>query len=211
MSATLTVGQIPDANLVAKILAYIDRSHEPKGNKAARFLGRLIGISKPSDHAQKVIETWKKSTILEQMIDTLNLASVDFFLGHAAQLDGLKDSAEAIDQCRWRNLPYYIHSIWLPLAGVHADPEVVDVSGWPFQIGTTMGLQKDLEEIALKSDKGLGSKPELFDLMIRQPDDFYKAVGDGLSPDQTLRWVWYAYKFGAELAASKNMPLWQAG
>jgi hypothetical protein len=210
MGTALTVGQIPDPSLIVGISDFVENAFVPSTEKVSGFFGRLLGVSKSLKRSQSIVKPWTQNNGSELLIDTLNLASIDFFLDYVASLDGLKDSSEAIDKCRWRNLPYYIHSIWLPLEQQSPQPVVLEISGWPFLVGTTSGLLRDLNEIAVKSDKHLGQKPELFDLMMSNPKEFYSAMSEGLSPDDMLRWVWFAYKFGAESAASKNMPLWQA-
>ena len=211
MGNALIVAEIPDPKLNGAILAFVDKSQGRVDRSFSAFIGQLFGKPRGTREARKTVEPWIKNTSSDIVIDVFNLASIDLFLNHVAQLDGLADSAEALEKCRWRNLPYYIHSVWLPLSPALDDPDVVNVSGWPFQIGSISGLLKDLDEIAAESDKSFGAKPYLFDLMLNSPKDFYEATTDGFTPDATLQWIWFAYKFGAELAVEKNMTLWQAG
>jgi hypothetical protein len=48
-------------------------------------------------------------------IDVLSFDGTCALLDHAAQLEGLTNNTEAIERSRWRHLPYWINSHWLPV------------------------------------------------------------------------------------------------
>ena len=49
-----------------------------------------------------------------QQLSLLNLASVTLFNDHVARLEGFKNSVGAEVRSRFKNLPYWETSIWLP-------------------------------------------------------------------------------------------------
>src|SRR3954451_12531750 len=112
MSHSLAIGRLPEPLLPAVTL----------------WLQQALSI--PSIRARSIGQSWADYS--EQVdIDALNLASVELFLDHAASLEGLRNSAEAIEAGKWRNLPYWIESVWVPLGSSGAEPQVLNADYAP--------------------------------------------------------------------------------
>jgi hypothetical protein len=128
-------------------------------------------------------------------IDALNLASVVLFLNHAAQLDGSRCSDDRMLECRWRQLPVWMASCWLPVeAQVHDQREL---NGEPVFIGSAQALLVELAEIAALSPHRLGNVPAQY-----QAD-----IDDPLDETATLQWVWRAFFDAATLAVQCKVPM----
>jgi hypothetical protein len=211
MGTALSISEIPDPDMGSAVVEYVSSIAFEKTSDVGSFLRRLLRPDEAARRAAQVVEPWKTSKKEDILIDTLNEASIVIFLEHTAKLEELSAVDEAIDKSRWRNLPYWQHSIWLPLKGRKLAPIVAQVSGWPCLVGTASGLLDDLKDIAAISPKTLAEKPKSFDLMLSDPKTYFAQSTNALSEDETLCWIWHAYNFGAEQAIARSMPLWQAG
>jgi hypothetical protein len=132
----------------------------------------------------------------------LNDASLSAFLDYAAGLEGLKDGNEALERSRWRHLPYWLDSFWLP---VRSDA----ICGEPTFFGSAHGLLANLAEIAAVSPHSLGTIPPYFEQMRADPDKFYFTPLEEPMDDKTaLQWLWRAYYEAATVAVERNMVMW---
>lgn len=60
-------------------------------------------------------------------------------------------------------------------------------------ISTATGLINDLQQISGSSSMQLGTKPDLFELMLSDPRAYYESTADiTFSEKETLQWTWYA-------------------
>jgi hypothetical protein len=103
MGSFLMVGRLPD---------HVER------DDAAAYLSGATDTALTSDAQAALLQAWDAAPDEMAYFDALNEASTSAFLNHAAKLEGLKDSNEALTRSRWRHLPYWIESFWLP---VHTD------------------------------------------------------------------------------------------
>jgi hypothetical protein len=202
MGTTLFVGRLSDPEMVGQALDFVEAAHfeEVKGAKEvnAKKAGEIVIPWFAVEEDQGAL-----------VIDTLNEASQVLFLNHAAELEGLTEET-AINQSRWQHLPYWQQSVWIPFNGRPHKPRVTNVRGWPIFVGTVPGLLNDLKEMAALSKLQLGSKPENFDFMIANPSQF-QAESKELSADDTIRWIWFAYYFGAKTSLERSVTCSQAG
>jgi hypothetical protein len=100
-------------------------------------------------------EAWFAAPEEMAYFDALNDASKTAFLNHAAKLEGLKDSGEIQKRSRWRHLPHWIESYWLPVRSDTA-------TDGPVFFGSTHGLLANLADIAAASPHNLVTVPEHF-------------------------------------------------
>ncbi|MDO8353767.1 MAG: hypothetical protein Q7T14_09910 [Aestuariivirga sp.] len=209
MGTSLIVGHLPDESTVTFVSNFVKNAFVSAGVEQSlqSFLGRFLSKSPLDQKVNSLILEWKAGPAEVGYLDTLNEASVVAFLEFTAKLEGTS-SEEAIENSKWKNLPYWLQSIWLPLEGVKVDPVVVEIEGMPTLIGTATGLVNDLEAIATAADIGLKKKPNNFDLMLTDPKAFYGLKVADLDEETTLRWIWHSYYAGAKLALLRNKPLW---
>jgi hypothetical protein len=128
-------------------------------------------------------------------IDAMNLASVVLFLDHVAELDGLQNADEALAKGRWRQLPYWMASCWLPVEAKVDNQRELD--GEPVFIGSAPALLTELAEIAALSPYKLGTVPVQYQTDVDEP----------LDETVTLQWVWRAFFDAATLAVEHKVPM----
>ena len=211
MGTALIVGNLPDSTVFPAVLEFTSEALNGAAKPNKSFLSKLIGKDKPSKEVLSLLETWKQGPETLAVIDSLNEASTMLFLEHTAKLEGLSDASVAIEKSIWKNLPYWIQNIWLPLDNGEKFPKLFEEGDIPTLICSASGLLSDLKQIAAKSDKKLGKKPEYFDLMLADPKAFNAKVDFQLDEDSTIRWVWLSLQTGAEFSLKSNMPLWSGG
>ena len=213
MGTSLIVGHLPDESTVTFASNFMKNAFVSSGVEQSlqSFLGRFLSKSPLDKKVNSLMEEWKAGPSEVGYVDTLNEASVGAFLEFTAKLEGCASSEEAIENSKWKNLPYWLQSIWLPLEGVNVDPIVVDIEGMPTLIGTVIGLVNDLEAIAAATKIWLKKKPRNFDLMMSDPKAFYALNVADLDEETTLRWIWNSYYEGAKLSLLHNRPLWSGG
>lgn len=212
MGTSLTVGHLPDESTVTFVSNFVRNAFVSAGVEQSlqSFLGRFLGKSPLDQRVNSLIMEWKAGTAEVGNLNTMNEASVVAFLEFTAKLEGIS-SEEAIENSKWKNLPYWLQAIWLPLEGINVDPVVVEIEGMPTFIGTATGLVNDLEAIAAAAKIGLKKKPSNFDLMMSDPKAFYALKVADLDEEATLRWIWNSYYEGAKLSLLHNRPLWSGG
>jgi hypothetical protein len=114
----------------------------PKERDAAgTYLARASDAALTSDTQAALLEAWDAAPKEMACLDALNEASTSAFVEHAAALEGLKDFNEAMTRGRWRHLPYWIDSYWLP---VRSDTTLIerDKYGWPSFFGSAHGASR---------------------------------------------------------------------
>ena len=162
--------------------------------------------------ANEIVHPWTQGAPVAQ-VDTFNDATISLFLDFAGELEGYQNTDGTGSGSRWRNLPYWLAGIWLPLNGKPIIPEVVTIGNEPLMIATAPGLRRDLDEIRHMSMKlKLGEKPELFDTMLYDPKGLYALTSTKtFSESESVAWIWYAYSWVANKAIEVSVPAWQGG
>jgi len=186
MGSFLIVGRLPD---------HVER------DDTAAYLSGATDAKLTSDAQAALLEAWFAAPEEMAYFDALNEASTTAFLNHAAKLEGLKDSGEVQKRSRWRHLPHWIESYWLP---VRSD-KVID---GPVFFGSSHGLLANLADIAAASPHGLGTIPEHFELMRADPKAFYALGLDAFDEATMLRWLWRAHFEAATISVERNVPMW---
>lgn len=180
MSKLLTVGRIEDE---AAEDAAISVAHAAKPLPTS-WLGRVKTQNVP----------WLNCAPTIAEYDCLNIASVAAFIRHAAELEGVA-AEKRIGESRWPHLPDYEQTYWLPVD--FERPRVFNApDGFPFAVASAPRLVQELEAIRAASPHGLGT----------EPSGFGKPATE-LSPEETLRWVWWALHVGAGTALAREAPL----
>src|SRR5262249_41636077 len=156
---------------------------------AAAYLAGASDAELTSDTRAALLKAWDAAPAKIACLDALNEASTCAFGEHAAALEGLKDFNEAMTRGRWRHLPYWIDSYWLP---VRSDTTFIerDNHGWPSFFGSAYGLLANLADIAAASPYCLGTVPPHFELMRTNLRAFYAGKLDAFDEPTTLQWVW---------------------
>src|SRR5262245_26981207 len=174
---------------------------------AAAYLARASDAELTSDTRAALLKAWDAAPAKIACLDALNEASTCAFGEHAAALEGLKDFNEAMTRGRWRHLPYWIDSSWLP---VRSDTTFIerDKYGWPSFFGSAYGLLANLADIAAASPHGLGTVPPHFELMRADPKAFYALELGALDEATMLRWLWRAHFEAATISVERNVPMW---
>src|SRR5882762_6525596 len=103
--------------------------------------------------------TWRQFTGQATEISIFNLASVCLFTDHVAKLEGFADSGDAMERTRFRNLPWWLTSVWLPVLFQPPLEPAINMGGDPVFLGSSQGLVADLVEIQKVSDMSLGTVP----------------------------------------------------
>ena len=139
--------------------------------------------------------------------DIFNLATLDIFHEHIFRLDGLPNTEGSIAKTRFRNLPFYVFDIWLPVDFEPTpDPEISEGT-MRIPLLSCQGLLRDLEEIRKRSHMSLGSKPEGYDCMRENPAEFYRSKITLSDNSMMVQWVWMGLRDAAELALNDSAPL----
>jgi hypothetical protein len=152
-------------------------------------------------------KAWQQAPEDIATISLLKLASVVLFTDHVAKLEGFADSTVALEQTRFRNLPWWQMSVWLPIAFQPPPEPAMKSGGWPVFLGSCQGLLADLAEIQKLSDCSLGATPDGYEMMRADVDAFMWSPFE-LSDDRSvIQWVWKGLHDSAELAISRLSPI----
>jgi len=148
---------------------------------------------------------WTRYEGPEVRLSLLNLASLVHFTDHVARLEGFKDSGRALGRMRFKNLPLWETSVWLPTRlNVLPTPRPVSATF----IGSAVALLEELGEIQRASDLELGSAPEGNDRM-RADSSAFRVTPFRLADDRDIhRWVRRGLWDGAEAAVKLGAPAW---
>lgn len=132
--------------------------------------------------------------------ESLNLASLCLFLDHVAELEGFKDSSSAISATRFKHLPYWMSTVWIPID--FEQTSVLYAKTDPLCIASSVGLLRNLEAIRALSPSSLGNPPECYGNEGGVPES-------SPSPDDDcLRWVWYDLFQVGTLSLKHGAPVW---
>jgi hypothetical protein len=186
MGSCLVVGQLPNTEAQDGARAYLAQALDAPAAMPAHV---------------ELCKVWDAAPAELACIDALNEASTSAFLGHTAMLEGLANANEALARSRWRHLPYWIESYWLPVRGGTMLHE-------PVFFGSAYGLLDNLADIAAISPHGLGTAPPHFELMRTDLQAFYALKLDAFDEATTLQWVWRALFEAATLSVDRNVPMW---
>ena len=205
MSSWLYVGKLDHLPLVDPVAEFV-RASDTRSD--SRGLTKLL-FSRKARHAanENLVMQWFGPEKPIASLCIFNLASIVFFLEHTAQLEGLASANDAITQSRWTNLPYWIDSVWLPIAG-QPKVKVQDIQGMPAFLGTTSGLLADLIEINSLSPMRLNSIPPYYEAMRQDPVNFFRNQEmEVLEESDILRWLWLSLFDASTLANEHQVPL----
>lgn len=137
-------------------------------------------------------------------LSLLNLASLVFFTDYVARLEGFKDSSRALGKMRFKNLPLWETSVWLPTRlNIVPEPR----PSYPVFIGSAVTLLEELTEIQRASDLELGGAPEGYDRMRADLSAFCSSPFRLADERDIHRWVWRGLRDGAEAAAQMGAPV----
>jgi hypothetical protein len=150
---------------------------------------------------------WQETSEQMATISLLNLASVCCFTDHVARLESFADSAEALEHTRFRHLPWWETSIWLPVTFQPPSEPAMKIDGWPVFLGSGQGLLSDLAEIRRLSDMSLGETPDGYDKMRADYGAFMRSRFELSDNRSVIQWVWRGLHDGAQLALSRSAPM----
>jgi len=134
-------------------------------------------------------------------IDPLNVASISLFLDHAIAIQGIDDHTAAMKDGRWKHLPFWTESYWLPIGP--AEHRIFDTTFF----GSSTELKGNLEEMASESPLGLGQAPAHYALMRGEMEKFLEMELPALSDREVIQWVWKALHDAAEESITRNLPI----
>lgn len=150
--------------------------------------------------------TWRLCPERVAEISLLNLASVCSFLDYVAGSEGFRDSGEGMEGTRFRNLPWWEESVWLPVA-IDPPPEPHDPSE-PLFVGSSPGLLAELASIRTMSRLDLGAIPDGYLEMRNDFKAFSRSSFELAGRDAVIRRVWRGLNDAAEIAVRNAAPLW---
>jgi hypothetical protein len=135
----------------------------------------------------------------------LNLASVCLFLDHVSELEGFPDANAALERTRFRQLPWWESSIWLPIA--FTPPTLLDDGGCPVLLGSCQQLLGDLEEVRRLSHLSMSTTPRGYEQMRSDIKAFCRS-GFQLDDDASIiQWIWRALYDGPNTAIDNSAVL----
>ena len=183
---------------------FIGRFDRSALRKVARDYVAASSDLAPADQAA-LCKAWERAPKEVAYVDALNLASIVLFLKHTAELEGVAVKGTG-ENSRWRHLPYWIYSHWLPVRT--AEARVVEgLEAAPLFFGSAYALLDDLAAIAALSPLKLGTTPPYFELMLADPREFYDLTLAPFEDQTTIQWIWRALFEGAQLSIKHNAPL----
>jgi hypothetical protein len=208
MSCSITVGSLADdqSRSIVETFVWGALRTEDDAESKRSFLSRFLRKDTQKSKASNLVSGWYVEVEPVAMIDPLNLASLQLFTQHTAQLEGLVDDSGTGEGSIWPNLPYWMYSIWLPIDRP-VQPLISEIDGMPTFFGTVAGLLSNLQEIQKLSKLKLGAYPKNFNLMLDDPNTFHAIHDLGLNERETIQWVWLSLMKGAELSMKNNKPL----
>jgi hypothetical protein len=142
------------------------------------------------------------------LISLLNDASFDLFNNYAAGLEGFS-GPEAMVETSFRNLPWWLQSVWLP---IEFDPpsDLASDEGDPTFVGSSIRLARELTTIKTMSSLDFGAIPSSYMEMRKNYRSWFRATLDHrnpLSQDETIRWIWNALSEAAQMSIESKVPV----
>ena len=119
------------------------------------------------------------------------------FCEHVRELERLPDDGRHMERTRFKSLPFWMVSYWLPVD--FSPPLTRREDDDMALIGSCQQLLRELEEIRRLSPLGLGTKPRGYDLA-RTDFKRWDAENHEYGTDEVIQWIWGALHEGAELA-----------
>jgi hypothetical protein len=166
----------------------------------------LAGLSVEYD-----LEDWLAADDSAATISCLNSASVVAFLRHVVHCEGHSDeltgfAAGESGKSKFRNMPWWDNSIWLPVELEHSGNLKDDATVF---VGSCKALLRELRELQEVSQLQLGASPEGYEEMRTDIRRFYSSNATiQLTDADCVRWVWLALRDGAEMAIKEKTVLW---
>ncbi len=192
------VGQFPDDDRILTIRAHVlsqAAPRRPARQMAAPMPHGPVQAARRAAEAQ--MQAWFGNDPPRGRF-AATLPDTDSLLRHAAALQGL-DSDLALLFGRWRHLPYWIESIWLP-GDIAIRPFLFDrLEHGPFFIGSAKMLAAELDEIRQESTAGFGGCAVAAGM-----------AEAGASADAIIhvQQAWQNYREAARLAMEMGLPMW---
>jgi hypothetical protein len=155
------------------------------------------------------LKTWLAAEHDEIAICCLNSASVGEFLRHVIHCEGYLDEGTGFEAgesgtSKYRNMPWWEHSVWLPIELDHPGNLKHDI----VFVGSCVALLRELRDLQNVSSFQLGVAPEGYQNMRADIRKFYQSIDDlQLTEVDYVRWIWLALRDGAELAIKHNSIL----
>jgi len=143
---------------------------------------------------------WRKRADVTE-ISLFNLTSVVLFTDHVAELEGIS-SENKMQETRFRQLPWWMTSIWIPGEFSPLEQPAVQMGDWPVFLGTCEALRNELMEIQKLSDMDLGYVPDGYNVMRADFKSFMRSSFSIRDEREIIQWVWYGLFEGAELGVS---------
>jgi hypothetical protein len=170
----------------------------------------------------ELLRAWEGGPEEIAFFDVLSFDGTGALLDHAARLQGLRDSTEVIERGRWRHLPYWMASHWLPVRSGRSET-FGDGLETRF-LGSAHTLLANLADIAAASPHDLSAIPPYFELMrtdarafkLPRHDPFdinpVRKLRTLLGPDSfddktVLQWAWRGFFEAATLSVERNLPM----
>jgi len=142
----------------------------------------------------------------DTMISVLRVSAIDFFIHYAAGLEGLSE-ADAMQKTAFRNLPWWLLSVWLPIA-FDSPRELAPVQDEPMFVGSSVRLLSELATIKDMSTMDVAATPRGYADMRNDYRTWFRATdNDPLSDDDVIRWLWTAFREGAEISIANQVPM----
>lgn len=142
---------------------------------------------------------WREFASPPTNISLFNLATVVLFTDHVAKLEGFSDSGAAMEGTRFRHLPWWQTSIWLPLEFQPPSDPAIDMDGWPIFLGSCQGLLADLTEVQKLSDMHLSATPSGYTNMRADYRAFMRSRFTMSDERSLIQWVWCGLHDAAQL------------
>lgn len=177
----LTVGKLPD-------------DLEKSASAAIKSLGIVSS------------DAWRHCGTDLATISLFKLSSVVLFLRHVAKLESLDNTIDPVDQTRFRQLPWWEQSIWLPIPFDRPLNPEMQSDLWPTFLGSSQRLLADLAEVRTLSDAELGVTPPHYELMRRDDPQFWQTDLQ-LTEYNVIQWVWKGLSDAAELSVRESAPI----
>jgi hypothetical protein len=196
MSADLVLGELDEwlERHVSRIAKRVGLKGYPSSNDFVGLAG-VVGSRSRIEPAESIT------------ISVINAASLDLFNSYAARLEGLT-GADAMDKTTYRNLPWWLQSVWLPIE-FEPPKDIASDEGDPLFVGSSVRLLSELAEIQDKSNLELGTVPNEYHVMCADYGTWLRSADghDALSENDTIRWIWRSLSDGAEISKQKRVPM----
>jgi hypothetical protein len=142
------------------------------------------------------------------LISLLNDASFALFNDYAAGLEGLSGS-EAMMKTSFRNLPWWLQSVWPPIE-FEPPSDLASDEGDPTFLGSSVGLACELAKIKSMSSLDLNAIPSSYVEMRKNYRSWFRATDehhDALSEEEIIRWIWNALSEAAQMSIERRMSI----